>query len=186
MQQRVLFLVLFLSSFMGLAADTALKLYRPFEGNEPNSLPIITHQLNGSCSAQSQLIVREDAWRCYAEGKTFDPCFASADSKQKKVLCPSSPWSKDNVQINVSEYLDNTTHQLLDMSKAFPWGIELSNGEQCQAIETGEHYDSMPVHYRCLNQHILFGTIQRCDPAWSMLKKDSDGVATVHLKTVWF
>lgn len=185
MRQRVLLVVLIFYSFIAQAEDTVLKLYRPF-GEEGGQQPHITQQLSGQCSTQSQLILREDAWRCQAEGKIFDPCFIKSGPQQTNLLCPTSPWLNENVQVNVSSQLNNEEQQALDMSRTYPWAVELSNGEHCQAIALGENYDSMPVRYRCSEQNILVGTIQRCDPQWSMLEKTPDGVVTRELKKAWF
>lgn len=185
MKQRVLLLMLIFYSFIAIAEDTVLKLYRPF-GEEGVQKPLITKQLDGQCDAQSKLILREDAWRCQAEGQVFDPCFVKTGPKQTSLLCPSSPWAAENIQINISSPLNNEEHQALDMSRTFPWAIELVNGDHCQAVELGENYDSMPIRYHCNSHNILLGTIQRCDPVWSMLEKTPEGVVTRNFKKAWF
>jgi hypothetical protein len=184
MTQRVLLILLIFYSFLVSADDTVLKLYRPF-GDGSHALKI-TKQLQGRCDMQSHLILREDAWRCQAQGTTFDPCFTKVGTKQTSVLCPSSPWSTENVQINLASPLNNEEHQVLDMSRTFPWGIELINGDRCQAVEATEHYDSMPIRYHCTSNNSLLGTIQRCNPVWSMLEKTSQGVVTTALRKAWF
>lgn len=185
MKQRVLLIALLFYSFSTLAGDTVLKLYRPLEGGEQGAL-VIKKQVKGRCDAQSHLIFREDAWRCLAHGKILDPCFLKAGSKDKTLLCPTSPWSSETVAVHVHDPLNNEEHQILDMSRTFPWAIELVNGERCQAVEPGEHYDAMPIRYRCTNQNLLLGPIQRCNPVWSTLEKTANGVLTMDLKKVWF
>ncbi|RUR12053.1 hypothetical protein [Legionella sp. km772] len=185
MTQRVLLVMLLFYSFMALAADTVLKLYRPFNRDDGQQL-LIHKQINGECSGQSKLILREDAWSCQADGQIYDPCFIKSGPNQMSLLCPNSPWSNENVQINVASPLSNEEHQVLDMSRTYPWAIELTNGDHCQAIELGESYDSMPVRYHCSGENRLVGTIQRCNPVWSMLEKTPDGVVTRELKQAWF
>lgn len=186
MIQRVLSVLLFLFSFLIFASDTVLKLYRPF-GEVIDQTPLIVkHTLQGQCNTQSRLLLREDAWYCQAEGKVFDPCFVKLAGNHMEAICPQSPWVGDSVQINVTHPLNNNNHIPLDMSRVFPWGIELVNGERCQAVEPDEIYDSMPVRYRCSNQNVLIGYIQRCKSVWSMLEKNADGVVTVDLKKAWF
>lgn len=184
MMQTMLLILLMSCAFEVAAEDTILKLYRPFgeEGNEP----VISKQLQGQCNTQSHLVLREDAWRCQADGATYDPCFVKIGTKQTSLLCPSSPWSTGNIQVNVNEPLNNAEHQLLDMSRTFPWAIELANGTRCQAVEPTAFYDSMPIRYQCTNKSILFGTIQRCNPVWSVMEKDSNGVVTRDLRKAWF
>ncbi len=186
MMQRVLLVLLFFCSFLVSAADTVLKLYRPFGEVTDQIPPKVKRKLTGQCVAQSQLILREDAWRCMAEGKIFDPCFAKVANDKTEVICPQSPWVGDSVQIEVVTPLNNENHVTLDMSRVFPWGIELASGEYCQAIEPNEIYDSMPVRYRCSNQNVLIGYLQRCKSTWSMLAKTPEGIVTVYLSKAWF
>ncbi len=185
MKQRVLLVMLIFYSVIVLAEDTVLKLYRPF-GEDGEQKKIITRQIEGQCDVQSKIILREDAWRCQANGQIFDPCFVKSSPKQTSLLCPSSPWASDAIQINVPVPLNNEDHQTLDMSRTFPWAIELVNGDRCLGVELGKTYDSMPIRYHCSNNNILFGTIQRCNPLWSILEKTPSGVVTSDLKKAWF
>lgn len=186
MIQRVLSVLLFFCSLIVFADDTVLKLYRPFGDAVDQVSPSVKMVLQGQCDVQSQLIIREDAWRCQAEGKIFDPCFVKLASNKMEAVCPQSPWVGDSVQINVTTPLNNDSHMTLDMSRVFPWAVELVNGERCQAVEPTELYDSMPIRYHCSNQNRLIGYLQRCKPVWSMLEKTPEGVSTVELKKAWF
>ena len=184
--QRVLGIMLFFYSFLIFADDTVLKLYRPFGDVVEQVAPIVKNKLIGQCFAQSQLIIREDAWRCQVDNKIFDPCFVKDMGEHQEVLCPQSPWTEDSVQIKVSHFLNNEHHTPLDMSRVFPWAIELANGEHCQAIETNEVYETMPIRYKCSNQNVLMGYLQRCKAVWTMLEKTPQGVVTVELRKAWF
>ena len=163
-----------------------LKLYRPFGDTVDKAVPKVKKTVAGECVAQSQLIIREDAWRCISEGKVYDPCFVKAGKNRTEALCPKSPWAETGVQISVSAPLNNEQNQMLDMSLAYPWAIELSNGEHCQAIVSSELYDQMPVRYRCGNQNVLVGHLQRCKTTWSMLEKTPAGIVTAELIKAWF
>lgn len=193
MQQRVLrflchFCSLFLSySTFGVAAeDTVLKLYRPYGEAVDQIVPVVKQTVTGQCTGPSQRVVRKDAWRCLASGRVFDPCFAQEDPRQLSVICPSSPWSADSVQIALSARLNSEGHHELDMSRTFPWAIELVNGEYCQAVDPGTFYDSMPIRYHCTMDNDLVGYLQRCKAIWSMLETTPHGVITVDLKKAWF
>jgi hypothetical protein len=186
MMQRVLLVLLYFCSFFVFSGDTVLKLYRPFGEVTEQSIPVVKKQLVGHCDSQSQLILREDAWRCQVEGNTFDPCFVKPAGKKMEALCPQSPWVGDSIAILVPVPLINDQHISLDMSQAYPWAIELVNGEHCEAIASTERFDSMNIRYRCGNQHVLVGPLQRCKSVWSMLEKSSTGVAAVDFKKVWF
>ena len=183
---HVVLILLFFCPFLVSAHDTVLKLYRPFGEVVDQTPPQIKNTMQGYCDRQSQLILREDAWHCGALGKIYDPCFVKLAGNRKEVICPQSPWVSDSVQINVSTPLNNDRHVSLDMSRVFPWAVELFNGEHCQAIESAETYDSMPVRYRCSRKNVLIGYLQRCKSVWSMLEKTPEGVVTVEFKRAWF
>ena len=186
MRREVICFLAVLWSAPLLAEDTELNFYRPMtEGAEQTPLQIVAYK-RGECSMQSQLIKREDAWRCVAEGKTYDPCFVQRFGSHLNAVCSESPWSTQGVQITVANPLDNSQHETLDMSRAYPWAVELINGEKCQAIETSESYDGLPVRYRCEKQATLIGHVQRCENTWKMLQHAANGVETVELKKAWF
>lgn len=186
MLQRVLLILCCLSAFSAMADDTVLKLYRPFGDVVDQAALVVKQRQPGDCYAQSQLIVREDAWRCRVGGKTYDPCFAKAGTKGAEILCPESPWVGDSVQVELNGVLNNDQHTSLDMSRTYPWAVELVNGERCQAVESSVVFDGMPVRYRCSGQNVLVGYLQRCKAAWSMLEKTPTGVASVQLRRAWF
>lgn len=186
MRDKIVLSLMFCCSFGAMADDTVLKLYRPFGEVVEQVAPVVKQKLSGVCEEQSRLMLREDAWHCSAEGKVYDPCFAKEGAHQKNVICPQSPWSDESVEIEVNSFLNNADHQTLDMSTTFPWAIELVTGEHCQAVETNEVYDAMPVRYSCDSQNSLIGYIQRCKSVWSMLEKTPQGVVTVEFSKAWF
>ncbi|KTC82543.1 hypothetical protein [Legionella cherrii] len=186
MLRKVFCISLFICSLGAAADDTILKLYRPFGDVTNQAIPQVKNTLMGECYSQSQLIVREDAWRCLADGKTYDPCFVKSGPERTEALCPQSPWIGDSVLIKVKEPLHNEQNKTLDMALTYPWGIELTNGEHCMAINSGKIYDQMPVRYKCSSKNYLVGHLQRCKNVWSMLQKTPQGVVTVELKKAWF
>lgn len=183
MQRVFLMMVL---SFTASAGDTVLKLYRPFGQVIEQVAPVIKKNLSGQCVMQSKLAVREDAWQCMAEGKIYDPCFVQMTANKNAVVCPQSPWVGDSVQIHLNTPLNTENNAGLDMSRGFPWGIELANGDRCQAVSAEQVYDGMPIRYHCRSNNLLVGYLQRCKPVWRMLEKTADGVQTVELKKAWF
>ena len=184
MWQRIFCLVLFFYSIELAAADTLLKLFRPYgESAEQDSQ--ITKTLTGDCFSQSQLILREDAWRCSASGTIYDPCFVKAGPDRTEALCFYSPWVSQAIKISVNEVLDNEQNKPLDMSRTYPWAIVI-NGERCQAVASGATYEEMPVRYQCSQKNFLFGHLQRCRSSWTMLEKTSEGVVTMEVKKAWF
>ncbi|MDP3269506.1 MAG: hypothetical protein Q8M40_10750 [Legionella sp.] len=184
--QRVLLILLYFLSLEAIAGDTELRLYRPYGEVSEQSVPVVLSKIKGQCDSQSRLMVREDAWRCEANGVTYDPCFVKTGGSQIEAICPQSPWSGDSISISVNLPFNNEHHKPLDMSRTFPWAVELTNGEQCKAVDTDEVFDSMPVRYRCNSKNLLVGHLQRCKSVWSMLEKTPEGVITVELNKAWF
>ncbi|ARG97113.1 hypothetical protein B6N58_05245 [Legionella micdadei] len=165
------------------ADDTELKLYRPFADGTP---VVIKEVIPGQCWQQSQRIKREDAWRCVAANKVYDPCFVKEYGSHKEAVCPQSPWVGDSVQINLSTPVDNTQNTSLDMAEAYPWAVELTTGEKCQAVDDGAVYDGMKVHYQCNSQTVLIGRVQRCEAKWSILQRTPSGISTALVAKAWF
>jgi hypothetical protein len=150
--------------------DTEVKLYRPF-GDVTAQEPLVVKEVyQAECLQQSQRIQREDAWRCHVLEKIYDPCFVKQFSSHKQAICPQSPWNGASVLLNLAMPVDNSQHHLLDISKTYPWAIELSTGEKCEALEEGGIYDNMPIRYHCNNQTELLGHLQRCKTIWTILQ----------------
>ncbi len=166
--------------------NTERQLYRPFTETTKHPPVIVYSEKSGECSQQSQLIQREDAWRCIVEDQVYDPCFMNAYGTHLNVICPDFPWSGKSVKITVPIALNNRQHRTLDMSRTYPWAVELTTGAKCQAVESNEIYDGLPVRYHCENKSILFGYLQRCATTWKMLQLDARGVTTAKIKKAWF
>jgi hypothetical protein len=179
--------VLLTVNFLAVAADTELSLYQPF-GEERNQASIqVVQTMQGECYEQSRVDRREGAWRCIVGSMVLDPCFVKIYGDRKEALCPHSPWNGQAIKIIVNQSLDNSKHQALDMSINYPWALELVDGTQCQKLpDSNQMFDNQPIRYRCNNQSVLFGRLQRCKTEWSMLQKKQDNVETVSIKQVWF
>ncbi len=183
MLRSVVLTLMIICPFLVVAEETELKFYRPFLNETQVE---IEKKVAGECWQQSERIKREDAWRCQAEGKIFDPCFIKPQSSPKEAICPQSPWTKNALLINLTTPVDNSLHSALDMAEAYPWAVELTTGEKCQAIDKGEIFDGLDVHYLCNNQTTLIGRVQRCKSEWSMLHRTANNVTTALLSRAWF
>lgn len=185
LREAVCIFVIFCSMSV-FADDTELYLYRPFTDTKKHLPMVIADKKSGECWQQSQLIKREDAWRCIAAGKVYDPCFVQPFGSHLEAACPASPWSSSAVQVSVATALDNKQHQALDMSRTFPWAIELTTGDKCHAIDSNEQYDGLAVHYRCDGNKELIGDLQRCSSVWKVLQHAATGIKTVTIAKAWF
>ena len=168
------------------AKDTELNLYRPYTDTSKHPTVMAAVQKTGQCGQQSEHVKREDAFRCEVEGRIYDPCFVKPNGSRQEAVCPESPWSSAGVIITVAGVLDSYGHDSLDMSRTFPWAIELSSGQKCQAIDSFEKYDGLPVRYQCEGNSVLIGHVQRCASEWKMLQRGPAGVSTVLIERAWF
>lgn len=175
-----------LASFHLWSQDTELKLYRPFGESTQQAPIVISHQSSGECWQQSQKVKREDAWRCMADGKIYDPCFVKQFGSHSEAICPQSPWVGSSIKINLKAPVDNSQNEELNMAEAYPWAIELTTGEKCQAIDEGGIYDGLPIRYQCDSSSVLIGHVQRCKAEWSILQKTASGVTTAMVAKAWF
>jgi hypothetical protein len=183
MLRRVFIFFIVMWSFCLFAEETELKFYRPFVDE---TQLVINKKLPGECWQQSQRIKREDAFRCIAEGRVYDPCFIKSYDSGKEAVCPASPWIKEGIMLSLSSPADNSQHTLLDMAETYPWAIELATGDKCQAIDEGQVYDGLEVHYQCNSQTVLIGRVHRCKANWSILQKTASGVSTAQVARAWF
>ncbi|MFC3907827.1 hypothetical protein ACFORL_01860 [Legionella dresdenensis] len=182
----VLFFILIWSFFVN-AMDTETRLFRPYGDGLQQEAIVINQKITGECYQQSTRIKREDAWRCVADGRVYDPCFIKRYGRRDQAICPASPWSGASIMIDMSKPADNSQHLALDMSRTYPWGIELASGIKCQAIDAGSEAGGLPAYYQCENQSVLVGELQRCKPEWSMLEHFSDGrVESALVSRAWF
>lgn len=186
MWRKIKLLIIMVWPILLFAKDTERQLYRPFTETMKHPPAVVYTEKAGECAQQSLLIRREDAWRCIAEGKVYDPCFMKVYGTHHDVICPDFPWSGKSVKITVSTPLDNSQHRTLDMSRTYPWAVELATGEKCQAVDSNEIYDGLPVRYQCENDSKLFGYLQRCATTWKILQHSASGVTTAKIKKAWF
>lgn len=187
MNRWVMAIVVAVLSGFSFASETDVRLYRPFSESEGQATVQVAQKLKGWCWQQSKVDKRLDAFRCAIKDKVFDPCFVKIYGDKKQAVCPTSPWNGQAVLIELDNSLQMSQEDELDMSRHYPWGIELTDGSHCQAIiDEQPLFDNMPVRYQCNGNGVLLGHLQRCKGMWQMLHKDSSGVSTIDIKRVWF
>ena len=75
MKKLVLWAILFISTASFAENETSVRLYRPFTAGVQQPGIQVAKVLTGYCDMQSEVMPREDAWRCTSDSQTFDPCF---------------------------------------------------------------------------------------------------------------
>lgn len=190
MYKRLILMIIY--SISTFSQETVIKHYRPFseivnDEISKQAVLVVNQRKVGQCITQSKRIIREDAWRCNAGDKIFDPCFVNPKGPQNRLICPVSPWQGDSTEIFVVKPVDNKQHIKLDVSKVYPWAVELINGVTCVAYQPKYNINDLTVYYRCQDQSFLAGHLQRCKAQWTMLNIDKQQVSTtIAMTKAWF
>ena len=184
---RILLFLLSAYPLISFENPTKHQLYRPFGAVVDQIVPKVIAKKPGICLQQSIRIEREDAWRCAADGVTYDPCFVKPTGEKKQAVCLQSPWNAEAVLLNTEKSLEDSNHKTLDISTAYPWAVELITGEHCISTDKDRTLEGSLVHYQCSDQTLLFGHLQRCKQEWTILQQNTDGLkSTVAIKKAWF
>ena len=117
-----------------------------------------TQERAGSCWSVSDVLNRDDAWRCTAGDYIYDPCFSIPGDSQA-VVCYSNP-------------LDESTGFKLDLTDPLPargiplsfksaWVVELADGTKC-VFMTGATtvFEGERVNYSCSDGWYILGDLQ--------------------------
>lgn len=158
-------------------------LYTAFSHSPYQTALQVTDVYFGECTSQSKADKRKDAWRCQANGQTFDPCFQHPFVNRNQLICPLSPWQSAAVKITTHQELDDSQHAELDMSRNNPWAMELKDGTRC-IINTST--DSSSHKYHCGDQDYLVGNIYRCKGSWEIYRKSGESFEVAEVKRAWF
>lgn len=105
---------------------------------------------SGSCWTTSIAVPVASAYRCIADDKILDPCFASPRKATPiEVACVANPWSRAEV-LRVTAALPTAAPGARNRSR--PWAIQLANGVRCVAA-TGmvPAVGGVDLGYHCLN-----------------------------------
>ncbi len=88
----------------------------------------------GKCWVNSNILAREDAWRCYVgENEIYDPCFSTADNPDM-VICGADPVSGDaGFKVSLTEPLPapDVTQAAKDAGANNGWYAKLADGRIC-------------------------------------------------------
>lgn len=180
---------LYLPSAIAMPLITEKRFYRPYGEAEQqtHAKHAVAKPMDAYCDSLSSLSNRRDARRCRIGKTVFDPCFLDEDKPSALLKCIASPWSKTYRLLRNRAIPIQGAQKALDMSKDWPWGIELVRKEHCYPSQQRLVFQGQAIRYVCENQGQLFGFIQHCKEPWSMLLKKPNGeVVSVAFERVWF
>ena len=89
-----------------------------------------------------------DAYRCFSGNGIHDPCWADDGSPSTPtVVCQQEPWDTSVTQFTVPSGLE-PFDQNLPIDRNYPWGVQLTDGERCIALQGAhDNYDGSVVDY---------------------------------------
>ena len=180
-------LIVWVTLFMGQlwAKDTSLVLYRPFIKAQQSS-QFIRDKKQGECLTPSKILTRSNAWQCASGSTILDPCFVLNRSNGQVVICPDNPWAHHANQLVLKQSVILPADETQDISKDYPWAIELINGSRCIHDVSQESIDNIPVRYQCNDGAQLIGHIHRCNNEWQMLRVEQGVTNEMVLTKVFY
>ena len=149
-------------------AATSVVYVAPVDANgDPVEGLAITRTVHGHCEPGSDS-VPGPTYRCFFGNYIADPCWVDATTPGS-VLCMTQPWAKTAIRLfgSILEYSFEPVPKRLN----YPWGVELSTGERCVALQ-GAHdeYRRRVVDYSCGIDYVgrvLLRGMHFTQPLWS-------------------
>jgi pimeloyl-ACP methyl ester carboxylesterase len=140
------------------------------DGQPKPGVTIVNGGTAQSCQGGSD--IAPQAYRCFSGHFAYDPCWLdNADPAQDSVLCLEHPWDTKATFFKVaSGGLPAFLGPTQPINPRFPWGVQLSDGEQCIAVQgTHDSDNGEVVDYSCGNsdRHVLLRTLSRATAQWT-------------------
>jgi hypothetical protein len=161
---------------------------------QPNPAEAIIKGGTAQCEAGSDSVPQ--AYRCFSGGGIADPCWLdNADPGQATVLCQEKPWSTQIVRFSVpAGGLEPFFGPPQPIDPGSPWGVQLSDGERCIAVQgTHDSFDGKVVDYGCgpNHNHVLLRSLDKSSPSWTYQSAYLRGASYTpgpveHVRTAWY
>jgi hypothetical protein len=140
----------------------------------------VSRELNGGqCEDGSDQV--GPAYRCFSGNGVYDPCWAevkSSDGQTPYVLCMSSPWDTNVVEIRSPTGLGTTSG-----SGGAVWGVNLSDGTKCVSQDGAvDSFQGKAVRFYCGNHTYLLDTLSKSTRTWTIEEIHAD--ASYHYSEV--
>jgi len=156
----------------------------------------VVRRLYGRCEPGSDVLT-VPVFRCLSGTGVYDPCWVVSDASapNKVVWCLLQPWSRDVYRI-VTRGLPAPGGSYKKPSLDFPWGIQLTTGQRCLAVQgTRDSYRGQAIDFYCtFPSKRLLGVLRGVDrhyPVWTYRTtwvksgRYTPG-PTVKLRTAWY
>ncbi|MDQ6948424.1 MAG: hypothetical protein M3256_19740, partial [Actinomycetota bacterium] len=166
-------------------------------GKPVSGLQIVDGGMASNCGAGSDSVGQ--AYRCFGTGGGIhDPCWLdNSDPNQASVLCQEAPWDTKITRLKlVGNGVEPFTGPPQAIDRDVPWGVRLSDGERCLALQGAHNNDNgRIVDYNCGDtfSHVLLRGVDRSKPEWTYqsAQASSDGSTyqpgpVVTVTTAWY
>ncbi|MFN8490003.1 MAG: WG repeat-containing protein [Caldilineaceae bacterium] len=126
--------------------------------------PLPDEVRNGACTGNSELLALPNAWRCEAEGDTFDPCLTGDDGET--VVCAPSPAEKyPGFRLILEKPLPEVNVTAKPPSEL--WQIQTADANVCTvASRTDLVVNNKPVTFICTDHTVILGAIDQANALW--------------------
>jgi pimeloyl-ACP methyl ester carboxylesterase len=161
---------------------------------QPKPTERITDRGTAQCEPGSDIAGL--AYRCFSQDGIYDPCWLdNADPNQATVLCPNRPWSTRVTRLSIpAGGLGSFLGPAPSIDRNFPWGVQLSDGERCIAVQgTHDSFDGKVVDYGCEpnSGHVLLRPLNRSTPSWTYQSAYTHGTSYIpgpieHVSIAWY
>ncbi|WP_281154656.1 serine/threonine-protein kinase [Streptomyces sp. HYC2] len=138
-------------------------------GGYPADGITVTSETIGSCWSSSEATMRLDAWRCNAESKILDPCFAPDESPEHEALLCMGTTPTRMVRLTLTEPLPGNNFHIPGGPQISPIIIVLPDGNTCRVMTGATMVVAEErMNYACEKGGYLYGEPDKTDAVWAI------------------
>jgi len=169
---------------------TTLQLFAPYRPGGLASGLRVEANVHGYCWVGSELLLgRPDAWRCTANNRIYDPCFAADSTATTPLACAADPWAGSVTLLTLTAPLPRDRVNTAAGTSHNPWALQLANGARCQLIAgASATIAGMRIGAACSDGTQIVGDPDRSTGRWRVyILRDGDpSLATEEVTTAWY
>jgi len=167
-----------------------LQLFAPYRPGGLASGLRVEANVNGYCWVGSEtLLGRPDAWRCTANNRIYDPCFAADSPDTTPLACAADPWAGKVTLLTLTAPLPRDRVNTAAGTTRNPWALQLANGARCQVIAgASATIAGMRIGMACSDGTQIVGDPDRSTGCWRVyILRDGDPVLTTEeVVNAWY
>ena len=145
--------------------------------------------VNGYCWVGSEVLPgRPDAWRCTANTRIYEPCFAANSTDTTPLACATDPWAGTVTLLTLTAPLPRDRANTAAGTTRSPWATQLANGARCQVVTgTSATIARMRIGAACSDATQIVGDPDRSMGRWRVyiLRDGAPALAPEEVVTAW-